>query len=1307
MLADLTPGTDETRFGSYAQVGRDVFFTASMGFNSSNLELWKTNGTAAGTVLVKDIRPGSGSSSPRYLTNVNGTLFFAANDGVNGMRLWKSDGTTDGTQLVSARAINPESLFNVNGSLFFTAIGTGIGRELWKSDGTSAGSVVVKDIHAGNSLGQFLGNLQGTLLFEANDGVNGYAIWRSDGTAEGTVMVKDLRASANFQEIRDPVEMNGEIYFSALHADNTYGLWKSDGTADGTIVLKEFVDDSSAARPAWLTNVNGTLMFTSFDGSIEHDLWKSDGTSAGTVLVKDLHIDNIGSPQPKDLTAIGGTLYFVARVASSVVEHAYINKVWKSDGTAAGTVVVETPREISVGNNSPQDFTNLNGVLYFTAYDQIDSRSIWRSDGTLAGTFSVVDLRDGPGGGNPFGLRNFNGTLFFQANDGIHGSELWLGGRLNSPPVGEDNTVTQQDWAPHVVTQEDLGFEDTRNVPPDSLSAVIITSVPDATTGQLLSPAGVVAAGQRIEASTIVNGQLRLQPVPNAVGTQTAAFQFQVEDNGGIVGGRSNLDATANTFTLVVSGAENAPRASGDAFTVLEDTLLTVMAPGVLSNDAGGGDLSALLDTLPFPGKLTLSQIGGFAYSPPADFFGTVSFSYQASDGVSTSNVARVTLTVEPVNDPPRGTDRTITLLEDTAYTLQTTDFGFSDAKDNFANELLSVRVESVPERGVLMLDGVAVAPGSMVTAEHLASGFVHYVPPANGVGSNLAQLTFRVRDDGGTANGGTDLAESANTITFNVTQVNDPPSGTDREVTIPANGSFLFSVDTFGLQDPFDTSPNIFLGVRIVELPTVGSLTLNGVAVSPQQLISRSQVSSGLRYTPPADQLGSPLARLTFQVQDAGGTANGGANFDPTPNVLTFNVTPQNHLAVVNLSTSIAILEGHEFVLQGDFTDPDAGDSWTATVDFGDGSGEHPLAIGGDKRFAATGTYVDNGTFTVRVRVRDSSGAIGEATTSFVVLNSAPAGLMLAGPESVRLGRAAVFSAVFIDAGASDTFTASFDWGDGTSSPAAARWNGAQWQAEAAHVYAAVGTYLVTVRVEDDDGGMAVQTRSLTIANNIGTTLQNGVLNLVGSPLRDDISVTLSGGRIVVNARYGPTGSSMSFPRASVQRIMADLSAGNDALRVDSRLRIQLVVDAGSGNDRVNVGGGPSLVVGGYGSGMLTGGSSRDVLIGGGGRDQLLGNGGSDLLISGRTTYDSDWQALAAVFAEWTSGRSLSARVNNLRTSNGPILSGLAVHLKPFSTVIPDGQVDSLMGEGDLDWFLYEPGKDSLRAIMRGEPVN
>src|SRR5207249_5968447 len=136
------------------------------------------------------------------LTVINKTLFFTAYDGVHGSELWKSDGTESGTVMV--KDINPGSSGSypydqtvVKGTLFFTADDGTTGRELWKSDGTEAGTVLVKDIlpegqFTDGSFPQSLTDANVTLSFSANDGVSGRELGKSDGTAVGTVLVKDI-----------------------------------------------------------------------------------------------------------------------------------------------------------------------------------------------------------------------------------------------------------------------------------------------------------------------------------------------------------------------------------------------------------------------------------------------------------------------------------------------------------------------------------------------------------------------------------------------------------------------------------------------------------------------------------------------------------------------------------------------------------------------------------------------------------------------------------------------------------------------------------------------------------------------------------------------------------------------------------------------------------------------------------------------------------------------------------------------------------------------------------------------------------
>src|SRR5205814_1631329 len=146
------------------------------------------------------------------------------------------------------------------------------------------------------------------------------------------------------------------------------------------------------------------------------------------------------------------------------------------------------------------------------------------------------------------------------------------------------------------------------------------------------------------------------------------------------------------------------------------------------------------------------------------------------------------------------------------------------------------------------------------------------------------------------TSNGGVDLDQSPNAITVNVTSVNDAPSGADKAITTLEDTAYTFTASDFGLSDTSDSPANTLSAVKLTTLPSAGSLTDNGAAITAGQYVSVSDINSGLlKFTPASNANGTGYTSFTFQVQDNGGTSNGGVDLDQSPNTITVNVTSVN----------------------------------------------------------------------------------------------------------------------------------------------------------------------------------------------------------------------------------------------------------------------------------------------------------------------------------------------------------------------------------------------------------------------------
>jgi ELWxxDGT repeat protein len=424
--------------------GNMAVFNGALYFSvpdSSGWTLWRYDGISPTPLRVFDT-PNNASSTG--FTVYNGHLYFVANDGLNGRELWRTDGTAGGTILItgfngSSSSFDTSDLCVYDGKLYFRAnvFPVGIGFELYRVDTISGGPLIelVADVNPGSG-SSAIGELtvyNNVLYFKGNTGA-GTKLLRYDGTT--------VSLAANVATPQELTVFNGYLYFTA----NNFGrdLWRYDGTTASR--LTEF-HTGGGFGPTGLTQYNDALFFnlgelwsfgqtasirsvditpgaasslpsnlTPFSNAMYFSvgggiggLWESLGSATAAVQ---LH-----SVTPRDMGVFNGNLYLNELNASGV-------ELWQLEPGGVTPVAVKDINP--TGDANPTDFTVYGSYLYFAADggDVAGGRELWRTDGTAAGTIRVADINL-TGSSNPSSLQVFNGKLYFSAMDGINGAGLW------------------------------------------------------------------------------------------------------------------------------------------------------------------------------------------------------------------------------------------------------------------------------------------------------------------------------------------------------------------------------------------------------------------------------------------------------------------------------------------------------------------------------------------------------------------------------------------------------------------------------------------------------------------------------------------------------------------------------------------------------------------------------------------------------------------------------------------------------------------------------------------------------------------
>lgn len=351
---------------------------------------------------------------------MNGVMYYLAANSTYGTELWRTDGTAVGTYML--KDINPghagafaSSYFNAivfQGYLYFVPRTPNNGFEIWRTDGTSSGTNLFYEMTAGpsnSSIGSFSVVNNRLLFVSASNNV--VSINRLNVTVPSVTVLK------SFETIYDIFSMGTYAVFSARQTGGATGtdLWRTDGTPNGTYLLKDINPGAGNSFPSHFTKFGNLVMFDAFTDTNGYELWKTDGSAGGTAMIADIYRgvnDGLGGFYgPPIGVPYGKYFYFGANNVTTGLE------LWRTDGTVGNAT-----RLTDVNQGSASSLQLLNGIhsnlskIIFRVQNQNNCYSV----DTATGIVSTTNFKSGYNVGMYF----FDGIQYYADQDSVYGDEL-------------------------------------------------------------------------------------------------------------------------------------------------------------------------------------------------------------------------------------------------------------------------------------------------------------------------------------------------------------------------------------------------------------------------------------------------------------------------------------------------------------------------------------------------------------------------------------------------------------------------------------------------------------------------------------------------------------------------------------------------------------------------------------------------------------------------------------------------------------------------------------------------------------------